>query len=76
MSKVDTDVVNITQGQVRFLMDKIKQGGGVINGGTVAPTASTVGAVGQIYSYVNNGTPKMAMCTDISGGNYTWTTII
>lgn len=48
----------------------------VINGGTTAPTSSTAGAVGTLYSAVVDGTPKLYTCTAASGGSYTWTAIV
>lgn len=48
----------------------------IVNGGTMAPTTSTVGAVGTLYSYVNSGTPEIYMCTAVSGNVYTWTKAI
>lgn len=48
----------------------------VINGGTTAPTSSTVGVVGTLYSCVNSGTPEVYMCTAVSGSTYTWAKII
>ena len=55
----------------------------LINGGTTAPTSSTVGAVGTIYSYVDTsgGTnmPYLMVCTnvDTSGSTpvYTWSNL-
>ena len=47
----------------------------VINGGTAQPTTSTVGSVGTQYNCVNNGTPEIYICTDTTGGTYTWTKI-
>ena len=47
-----------------------------INGGTTAPTTSTVGTVGALYSYVDSGTGHLAICTDVSGDTYTWSTLI
>lgn len=48
----------------------------LINGGTTAPTTSTAGSVGTLYSCVNSGTPEIYMCTAVSGSTYTWTKII
>lgn len=50
----------------------------IINGGTTAPTTSTVGAVGTLYSYVDSGTntPHLYSCTDTTGGTYTWTQLV
>lgn len=47
-----------------------------INGGTTAPTTSTVGTVGALYSYVDSGTGHLAICTAVSGSTYTWSTLI
>lgn len=47
----------------------------VINGGTTQPTTSTVGAVGTQYNCVNSGTPEIYICTDTTGGTYTWTKV-
>lgn len=47
----------------------------VVNGGTTAPTTSTAGIVGALYTYVDSGTPHLYMCTDVSGSTYTWTEI-
>ena len=48
------------------------------NGGTTAPTASTSGAVGTLYSYVDTGTntPHLYSCVDTTGGTYTWVQLI
>lgn len=51
----------------------------IINGGTTAPTTTTVGTVGTLYSYVdtgNNNTPHLLICTDTTGGTYTWSQLI
>lgn len=56
----------------------------IINGGTTAPTTSTVGAVGTQYTYVDTtGTPTAHLCvctevdnTDPSNPVYTWQTLI
>lgn len=47
-----------------------------INGETTAPTTSTVGTVGALYSYVDSGTGHLAICTAVSGDTYTWSTLI
>lgn len=67
--------------QGKILNDKIE--GRIINGGTTAPTTSTVGAVGTLYSYVDTtGTtpvPHMLTCTAVSSTNpktYTWTDLL
>lgn len=46
--------------------------------GATAPTTSTVGAVGTLYSYVDSGTntPHLYSCTDTTGGTYTWVQLI
>ncbi len=48
----------------------------IINGGTSAPTTSTVGAIGALYSYVDSGTGHLAICTAVSDSTYTWSTLI
>lgn len=52
----------------------------IINGGTTAPTTSTVGTVGTLYSYVDTtGTtpvPHILTCTAVSGSTYTWTDLL
>lgn len=48
----------------------------VLAGGTSAPTTSTVGAVGALYTYVASGTGHLAICTDDTGGTYTWQTLV
>lgn len=57
----------------------------IINGGTTAPTTSTVGAVGTLYSYVDTTgttpTPVLSVCTavdttDPSNPTYTWTDLL
>lgn len=47
----------------------------VILGGANAPTTSTAGVLGALYTQVDSGTPHLYMCTDVSGGTYTWTEI-
>lgn len=50
----------------------------IINGGTTAPTTSTVGAVGTLYAYVDiTGTPtvRLCVCTEVSGSTYTWSAL-
>lgn len=52
----------------------------IINGGTTAPTTSTVGAVGTLYSYVDTSgqtpEPHLVVCTAVSGNTYTWTDLL
>lgn len=48
----------------------------IINGGTTAPTTSTVGAVGTLYACVENGTGKLYICTSVSGSTYTWSALV
>ncbi len=48
----------------------------IIAGGTTAPTTSTAAEVGALYAYVDNGSGKLAICTDDTGGTYTWATLI
>lgn len=59
------DAVNLEQMNARILA-----------GGTAAPTTSTVGEVGALYAYVENGTGHLAICTAVSGTTYTWQTLI
>lgn len=50
----------------------------ITNGATVAPTTSTVGSVGALYSYVdtvNGNTPHLYICVSTTGGVYTWVEI-
>lgn len=47
----------------------------VILGGSAAPTTSTIGALGALYTQVENGNAHLYMCTDVSGGTCTWTEI-
>lgn len=63
----------LSAAQGKILNDKIE--GRILNGGTTAPTTSTVGAVGTQYNCVNSGTPEIYICTDVTGGTYTWTKI-
>lgn len=65
-------VLSAYQGKV--LNDKIDKNS--INGSTTAPTTSTVGSVGTLYSCVNSGTAELYMCTAVSGSTYTWTKIV
>ena len=48
----------------------------IINGGTTAPTTSTVGSVGTLYSCVESGTPHLYSCTAVSGSTYTWSQLV
>lgn len=55
----------------------------IINGGTTAPTTTTVGAVGTQYTYVDtSGTPTAHLCvcvavdTSVTPNTYTWQTLI
>lgn len=48
----------------------------IIRSGTAAPTTSTVGSVGALYAYVESGTGHLAICTDATGGTYTWQTLV
>ena len=48
----------------------------IIQSGTSAPTTSTAGAVGALYAYVSSGTGHLAICTDDTGGTYTWQTLV
>lgn len=69
----DSDVQALSAAQGRKLNNKIEER--ILNGGTSVPTTSTVGAVGTQYTCVNNGTPEVYVCTDTTGGTYTWTKI-
>lgn len=44
--------------------------------GTTAPTSSTKGSVGSLYSWVSGGQGHIAICTAVSGSSYTWQTLI
>lgn len=48
----------------------------IINGGTTAPTTSTVGTVGTLCSTVESGTGHLYICTSDTGGTYTWQALI
>ena len=54
----------------------------IINGGTTAPTTTTVGAVGTLYSAVVSNTAHLYACTaiddttDPQNPSYTWTTLV
>lgn len=61
-------VLDARQGKV--LNDKI-EGRIIQNAGT--PTTSTVGTVGQLLEDTTNG--KVYICTDTTGGSYTWTEV-
>lgn len=63
----------LSANQGKVLNGKIE--GRILNGGTTAPTTSTVGVVGTQYNCVNSGTPEIYICTDTTGGTYTWTKI-
>ena len=67
-----TNVLSAKQGKV--LKDTLD--GAIKNGGTTAPTTSTVGVVGGLLSCVNSGTPEIYMCTAVSDSTYTWTKVI
>lgn len=57
--------LSANQGKVlKGLIDAISQSG------SGAPTTSTVGTVGQLYQDTTNG--KLYICTDVTGGTYTW----
>lgn len=53
--------------------------GAIINGGTTAPTSSTYGSVGTVYSYVDTTgstpEPHLMVCTSVTGG-YTWVDVM
>lgn len=48
----------------------------IVGSGTAAPTTSTAGSVGSLYAYVESGTGHLAICTDDTGGTYTWQTLV
>lgn len=61
----DTDAINLRQLKRTLLVN-----------GSTAPTTSTVGKVGSLCSYVQNGVKHIAVCTAVIPGNpptYTWT---
>ena len=64
----------LSANQGKVLNEKIE--GRVINGNDTAPTTSTVGSVGTLYSCVNSGTPEIYMCTAVSGSTYTWAKVV
>lgn len=48
----------------------------VIGSLTSAPTTSTVGVVGSLLATVESGTGHLYICTDDTGGSYTWQTLV
>lgn len=48
----------------------------VVSSGIAAPTTATIGSVGALYAYVESGTGHLAICTDDTGGTYTWQTLV
>lgn len=50
--------------------------GKIITGGTTAPDSTTVGQVGTLYAWVENGAGKLSICTDDTGGTYTWSSLV
>lgn len=48
----------------------------VIGSLTSAPTTSTVGVVGSLLATVESGTGHLYICTDDTGGTYTWQTLV
>lgn len=51
-------------------------GSRVIGSLTSAPTTSTVGSVGSLLATVESGTGHLYICTDDTGGTYTWQTLV
>ena len=43
---------------------------------TTAPTTSTVGVVGSLIATVESGTGHLYICTDDTGGTYTWSQLV
>lgn len=48
----------------------------VIGSLTAAPTTSTVGTVGALVATVESGTGHLYICTDDTGGSYTWQQLV
>ena len=48
----------------------------VIGSLTAAPTTSTVGSVGSLVATVESGTGHLYICTDDTGGSYTWSQLV
>lgn len=48
----------------------------VIQSGTSAPTTSTAATVGALMATVESGTGHLYICTDDTGGTYTWQTLV
>lgn len=48
----------------------------IIGSLTSAPTTSTVGSVGSLLATVESGTGHLYICTDDTGGVYTWQTLV
>lgn len=48
----------------------------IIQSGTAAPTTSTAAAVGALMATVESGTGHLYICTDDTGGTYTWQTLV
>lgn len=48
----------------------------VIGSLTAAPTTSTAGAVGALVATVESGTGHLYICTDDTGGTYTWQQLV
>lgn len=48
----------------------------VIGSLTAAPTTSTAGAVGALVATVESGTGHLYICTDDTGGSYTWQQLV
>lgn len=69
----NSSISPLSANQGKVLNEKIESS--IINGGTTAPTTSTVGTVGTQYNCVNSGTPEIYICTAVSGSTYTWTKI-
>ena len=48
----------------------------IIQSGTAAPTTSTAAAVGALMATVESGTGHLYICTDDTGGTYTWQALV
>lgn len=76
LTSSDKIIAPLSAAQGAVLNDKIETR--IIAGGTTAPTTSTVGSVGALYAYVDNGTGHLAICTaaDTVTPAYTWQTLV
>ena len=67
-------VLSAWQGYVlnNKIEDRIKESG------TAAPTTSTIGTVGELYAYVENGTGHLAICTEVTSNptDYIWQILV